>query len=259
MSLFSIITVCFNSENTIERTIKSIFQQQFSNYEYIIVDGGSKDCTLEIIKRYEPLFEGRMKWISEPDNGIYDAMNKGILKATGKYVWIVNSDDYIEPDALEYLSDHMSKEQDGIVYCGSLRYFDEETGNTLFTESMNERTCKRAFKLDQTNVVHPATIVGKTIYEKYGYYDEHYRILADCEWAHRVYKENVPFVFFDKILTNMSNGGVSGSQSWSRFAKSHSDRKMYFKKFYSNFIERNLRFLFWDIRFLYWVIKRSSL
>ena len=96
----TIVTVCYNSEKTIERTIKSVLSQQFTDYEYLIVDGVSKDTTLSIIQKYEPLFNGHMKWRSEPDKGIYDAFNKGCKWASGKYVWIVNSDDYMEPDAL---------------------------------------------------------------------------------------------------------------------------------------------------------------
>ena len=78
--LFSIATPCWNSESTIERTIKSVLRQDFKDYEYIIVDGGSTDSTLDIIKKYEPLFEGRMQWKSEPDKGLYDAFNKDLYQ-----------------------------------------------------------------------------------------------------------------------------------------------------------------------------------
>ncbi len=257
MPFITIITVCYNSSKTIERTIKSVLQQEDEDYEYIIIDGKSTDSTIEIIKQYEPFFEGRMKWISEPDDGIYDAMNKGILKAAGKYVWIVNSDDYIEPDALIYLSNHISKEQDDIVYCGSIRYFEEESGKTLFSESMNENTCKRAFKLDQTNVVHPATIVNKTIYETYGLYDASLKLLADCDWAHRLYENNVKFCFFDKVLTNMSNGGISGQYNWKRFKISCSDRLIYFKKHYSSVCVRNMKFFLWILQYVKIAIKKK--
>ena len=81
--LFSVVTICYNSAQTIERTIKSVLAQTYTNFEYIIVDGGSTDSTLDIVKKYEPLFRGRLKWKSEPDHGIYDAMNKGILCAKG--------------------------------------------------------------------------------------------------------------------------------------------------------------------------------
>ena len=100
---FSIVTVCFNSEKTIKKTIESVLQQEFKDYEYIIVDGASKDGTMDVVKNYEDKFEGRLRYISEPDKGIYDAFNKGIRMSKGKYVWIVNSDDYIEPNALEEL------------------------------------------------------------------------------------------------------------------------------------------------------------
>ena len=96
----SIITVCYNSEKTIERTIKSVLNQTYQDYEYIIVDGASTDKTLDIIKRYEPEFEGKMRWISEQDNGIYYAMNKGIGMAKGKLIGMINSDDYYEINAL---------------------------------------------------------------------------------------------------------------------------------------------------------------
>ena len=92
---FSIITISFNSGKTIERTLCSVLNQTYYDYEYIIVDGGSKDETLDIIKRYEPMFEGRLKWKSEPDKGIYDAMNKGIMRSSGDIIGIVNSDDWL--------------------------------------------------------------------------------------------------------------------------------------------------------------------
>ncbi len=98
--LFSIITVCWNSDKTISRTIESVLGQDFQDYEYLIVDGDSTDRTIDIIKTYEPQFNGKLKYKSEPDKGIYDAFNKGIERATGKYIWLVNSDDFIEPGVL---------------------------------------------------------------------------------------------------------------------------------------------------------------
>ena len=107
--LFSIITICFNSEKTIERTIKSVLTQTFADYEYIIVDGGSRDSTLDIVKKYEPLFEGRMKWKSESDRGIYDAMNKGIMRSSGTIIGIVNSDDWLDSEALDVVAHYYNK------------------------------------------------------------------------------------------------------------------------------------------------------
>lgn len=90
----SLITVTYNSGATLAYTIKSVLSQTYPDIEYIIVDGASKDNTVDIIKEYEPLFKGRIKWISEPDKGLYDAMNKGIRLATGDIIGILNSDDF---------------------------------------------------------------------------------------------------------------------------------------------------------------------
>lgn len=255
--LFSIVTPCFNSEDTIERTIKSILQQKTENYEYIIVDGASTDHTLDIIKKYEPYFDGRMRWYSEPDRGIYDAFNKGVNYSRGIYCWNVNSDDYLEPDALYFLSGLIQKYNSSElpVISGSLNFFDEDTGRILYVEKLNEARAKRAFHLDQTCVTHPATIVPKYVYDKYGTFDSSYKLLGDTEWAHRVYASGTPFLFVDKVLTNMSNAGLTGNLGWKRFKLSHHDRKKYFKTFYKNPIERYARFLLWDLLFLRGVIK----
>ncbi len=106
----SIITPCLNSEKTIRDTMESVLHQTYKNIEYIIVDGGSEDRTLEIIHEYEHLFNGRLKYISEKDNGIYDAMNKGIRQSKGKLIGIIGSDDYYETDAVEKVAAHMTKD-----------------------------------------------------------------------------------------------------------------------------------------------------
>ena len=99
--MFSIITPCYNSEKTIERTLQSVQSQTYQNYEYIIIDGGSVDGTLSIVEAYKSKFNGKMRVISEKDDGIYDAMNKGIRMAQGKLLGIVNSDDFYENTCLE--------------------------------------------------------------------------------------------------------------------------------------------------------------
>ena len=101
--LFSIVTVCFNSGRTIRRTIESVLAQNCEDYEYIIIDGKSSDDTMSIVESYESAFKGKLSFVSEPDKGIYDAFNKGVSRAKGDFIWIVNSDDYIESDALEFL------------------------------------------------------------------------------------------------------------------------------------------------------------
>ena len=113
----SVITVTFNSSNTVRDTIESVFLQTHKDIEYIIIDGGSKDNTIDIVREYEAQYKGRLRWISEYDRGIYDAMNKGIAMATGDIVGILNSDDfYTSPDVLAMIAKVMSDTNLDAVY-----------------------------------------------------------------------------------------------------------------------------------------------
>lgn len=112
----SVITPCFNSEKTIQKTLESVLNQTYNNYEYIIIDGKSTDKTLQIIEKYKPLFGEKIQVYSEPDKGIYDAMNKGIMKASGDIIGIVNSDDYYELDALENMVNEVPDDKYFILY-----------------------------------------------------------------------------------------------------------------------------------------------
>lgn len=242
--LLSIVTVCWNSGATIERTIKSVFQQKFDDFEYIIVDGGSTDGTIEIIKRYEPLFAGRLFWKSEPDKGIYDAFNKGIKRSNGEYVWIVNSDDWIEPDALSNIVKGIeSIEKKNSVLAFSLNLVNKY-GKVLSVcnPPVNEDSLKVAYQRDYIGIPHPATIVAKSIYTQYGDYDTQYKIIGDMDWFHRVYAHSVPFYFFPVVITNMSNCGVSNMFS---FRKSSKDRILYLKKNYKSGYARVIHYMYW--------------
>ena len=214
MPLFSIITVCYNSCNTIERTIKSILAQDFNDFEYIIVDGGSHDDTLNIIKKYEPMFQGRLKWKSELDNGIYDAMNKGIKRSTGQIIGIVNSDDWLEPNALgtvyyEYINNNRSLD---VIYAGGMN-FHRSDGRIAKLMPSESRLKKYAKIGDIAGVRHPATFVPKRVYDKYGIFDTRIKIAADTEFLLRFYYNGGKYIFIEKIITNMSDGGVSNTLS----------------------------------------------
>lgn len=201
--LFSIITVCLNSEKTIERTIQSVLHQSFKDYEYIIVDGASRDKTLDIIYKYEPLFKGKMKWISEPDQGIYDAMNKGIRAAKGELVGIVNSDDYYEPDALSKIMQVYKGYDYSIIY-GLLRTVSE--GKEVMVYLKNHEF------LEKDMIAHPACFVTRKIYEKYGMYSLKYPYSADYEFMLRMKKEReIRFIESYEVISNFSLDGASGS------------------------------------------------
>ena len=122
----TIITAAYNSEHTLRDTMESVLRQTYTDYEYIVVDGASKDGTVDIIREYVPRFEGRMRWVSEPDRGIYDAMNKGIEMATGDVVGLLNSDDFYSSDDVlaTIASEFMSDDALDAIY-GDVHYVQE--------------------------------------------------------------------------------------------------------------------------------------
>ncbi len=241
---FSIITIAYNSGKTIERTIKSVLEQSFPDYEYIVVDGLSSDNTLEIVKKYEPLFEGKMKWMSEKDKGIYNAMNKGIRMASGNVIGIVNSDDWLDKNALSnvYTSVQLNMHDDDTLYCGNL-IFHYNNGGEHIREASQKRLDKYAKSYD-IGVFHPATFVGRKVYETVGLFDEQFKLNADTDFILRCYKEKKNFVFVPYVLSNMSDGGATNS---GHTAKEMQDRKLVLKKHCKNSLE------FWYLWSVYFI------
>lgn len=240
---FSIATPCWNSASTIERTIKSVLIQEFKDYEYIIVDGGSTDGTIDIIKKYEPLFEGRMKWKSEPDKGLYDAFNKGVERSTGVYCWNVNADDYIEPDALSNVCSFIKEQCRGShpVISAAMNFVSQD-GTIIKVKKCEKSMLEHAFHNDYIGLNHPATLVPKEIYDKYGAFDPNYKIIGDADWYHRVYAAGVTFAVMDGVITNMSDGGVSNLFIYKRSLR---DRLYFLKKHYPSKWDRFCRWLKW--------------
>lgn len=205
----SIITVAYNSEKTIERTITSVLNQSFKNFEYIIVDGNSKDQTNAIINTYKSEFDGRIRHISEPDKGIYDAMNKGIGLAKGKLIGLLNSDDYYFEDTLKLVYEVFTKTDAKTVITGEL-IFKSKHGEQLLKTS-RERFLKKT-KHFKNGVRHPATFVPKVIYDDLGLFNLSYKIAADAELMYRIYKANYQFTFINKPFLVMYDGGASNSK-----------------------------------------------
>lgn len=241
--LFSIITICYNSELTIARTFDSILSQDFDDFEYIIVDGGSSDETLNIIKKYEPLFKGRMHWKSEPDNGLYDAFNKGIERSHGLYCWNVNSDDYIEPYSLSNLAKIIAKlDKNNLpVIIGAMNVMDCDN-SFLYKAETKQEDIKTAFQKDYM-IPHPATIVPKYVYDNYGHYDIKFKICADKDWFHRIYALGVKFVTQpDIVLSNFVRGGISTNTNYIKNARDH---WLFIRKKYPHKSKRIIKFLRW--------------
>lgn len=244
---FSIVTVAFNSGKTIERTIKSVLNQTFSDYEYIIVDGLSTDNTIDIIKQYESQFEGRLKWISEKDTGIYNAMNKGINMSSGWVVGIVNSDDWLDSNALAnvFTAVQLSSYDKDALYCGNL-IFHYSNGKEQLRVASLKRLVKYMKSYD-IGIFHPATFVTRSVYETVGLFDEFIRLNADVDFIIRCYKENKRFIFVPHVLSNMSDGGATNSGNT---AKELYDRKMVLKKHCSS------RFEYYYLYALYYTKKK---
>lgn len=202
--LVSIITVTYNSEKTIERTIKSVLNQTYDNIEYIIIDGKSTDSTINIVKKYKDKFKGRLNIISEPDNGIYDAMNKGIRLASGKLIGIINSDDYYEIDAVENMVKNMNNKKYQILY-GYMRIFR----NGINTETIlwNHENLENAM------IAHPTCFITKDLYDDFGMYNTEYKSCSDYEFMIKQFRnEKVDFICVNKVIANFTAGiGMSSN------------------------------------------------
>lgn len=200
----SVITVCFNSDKTIRRTIESVLKQTYTNVEYIIIDGGSKDNTLQIIGEYKDLFGDSLKVVSEPDGGIYDAMNKGIRMAAGELIGILNSDDYYEENAVECIVNSMKNDKYQILY-GFMRTVRDGEELSIARESHN--------MLPNEMIAHPACFVTKSIYDDFGVYDTNYVSVADFDFMIRMnMQREVVFVPVDYLITTFSCGGMSSTE-----------------------------------------------
>jgi glycosyltransferase involved in cell wall biosynthesis len=205
----SIITVAYNSAKTLTDTIKSVLNQIYDNIEYIIVDGASTDETLDIIKDFEPMFAGRLKWISEKDNGIYDAMNKGIQMATGDVVGILNSDDYFTSnDVIERMVSAFDDKQLDAIY-----------GDIHFIRDGQPEKCVRYYSSKHFRPLwlrfgfmpaHPSFYCRKEVFEKAGYYKTDYKIGSDYEMMVRlfmIHKIRTKYIPMDFVT--MRTGGAS--------------------------------------------------
>ncbi len=199
----SIITVCLNSEATIEQTIESVLVQKDENVEYIIVDGNSTDRTLDIVDKYRKDIE---IIISEPDCGIYDAMNKGISLAKGEIIGIINSDDWYEPGAFKSIRKTFLNSGADIVY-GKMNLVSE---NGNFEQLVPMDIEKLRYEME---IPHPTAFVKKNIYEKFGLFSMQYKIAADYDLMLRYYTNGVKFAYRNEILANFRWGGVSNQQS----------------------------------------------
>lgn len=197
--LVSIVTVVLNGSAHLEQTIRSVLEQSYSPIEYIIVDGGSTDGTLDIIRKYESKID---YWQSEPDKGIYDAMNKGIALATGEIIGIINADDYYTPDAVQQVMDKRKSGNADLFY-GDMLVLTGDTQSLMKPDIT---------KMDEKpSIFHPSCFVSKKVYDAAGTFDTRYKISADYDFLLRCLKQKYRFSYVSHPLTVFRPGGMSAS------------------------------------------------
>ena len=202
----SIITVTFNSEKTIERTLKSVAAQTYKNIEHIVIDGASTDGTLNIIEKYK---DGLSYFRSESDRGVYDAMNKGIAVARGDVIAFLNSDDFYEDHhTLNRIASEMKDEQIDAVF-----------GNVVFFEAGQPARIVRKFNSNRFRAdmlawgwmpAHPGLFVRKRVFDRVGVFRPEYRLAGDFEFMVRIFKDKeINYKALDAVLVRMQLGGLS--------------------------------------------------
>lgn len=212
--LITLITVVFNSAATLEHTIRSVIEQTYANVEYIVIDGGSTDGTVDIIRRYESSID---YWVSEKDAGIYDALNKGIALANGNYIGLLHSDDFFASSSvLEIVAAHFkARNVDAVFSCLDI------------VDPANQDRVLRKYRISTFSPfmlrigvmpAHPTFYCRKSCYEKAGLYRTDYRIAADFEMLARLLlRHHISWDFIDETTVKMRSGGLSSSgikSSW---------------------------------------------
>ncbi|HTR28127.1 MAG TPA: glycosyltransferase family 2 protein [Puia sp.] len=197
--LVSIITIVFNGERHLEQAIRSVIGQSYPNIQYILVDGGSTDGSVSIIRQYK---DRVAYWISEKDKGISDAFNKGLARCDGEIVGILNADDWYEPDAVALAVQQLAGAD---VAFGDIRLWRDEKQDSVVKGNLR--------RLDyEMTLNHPTVFVRKRCYDRYGGFDLHYRCAMDYDLLLRLKVNNCRFVYVPAILANMRWGGMSDEQ-----------------------------------------------
>lgn len=240
----SVITVTWNSSATLRDTMQSVLNQSYSDVEHIIIDGASTDGTMDIVREMEPLYKGRLRYVSEHDNGLYDAMNKGIGMATGHIVGILNSDDFFTDNA---------------VLATIARQFEADTnldavyGDIHFVKDPDLKKCVRYYSSRLFHrrwmrlgfmPAHPSFYCRREVYEKFGGYDTHYKIASDFDLLLRLlFVNRIRTRYIPVDCVTMRTGGVS-TQGLMSHKQILSDHQLAFKQngVYSNVLLESLRY-----------------
>lgn len=212
----SIITAAYNSASTLKDTFESVLAQTYGDIEYVVVDGGSKDDTVELLKSYEPRFQGRLRWVSEPDKGIYDAMNKGIAMATGDVVGILNSDDYFTAnDVLARMVPEFDDKTLDAIY-GDIHFIRDGQPDKCVRYYSSKRFHPRWLRFGFMPA-HPSFYARREVFSKAGLYKTDYKLGSDYEMMVRLFrKEKIKAKYLPIDFVTMRTGGASTRNVGSR-------------------------------------------
>jgi glycosyltransferase len=204
----SIITATYNSEKHIESVIACIASQTYKNIEWVVVDGASKDATLKVIKEN---YTGELTILSEPDKGIYDALNKGLALATGDIIGFLHSDDFFENErVLQDIASQFERNSSDGVY-GDLRYVNADDTDKIVRYWKSKPFHKRLLQKGWMPA-HPTLFLKKEVYQKHGNFDTSFKISADYDFMLRILKDNtLKFNYLPQVITNMRVGGASNA------------------------------------------------
>lgn len=214
----SIITAVLNGREHVEQTIKSVIDQEIPGIEYIIIDGGSTDGTLDIVKKYEAKLS---RWISQPDKGIYDALNKGIELSKGDIIGIINSDDWYARSVIKEIIDVFTKNPEIDIIHGDISLVTDKKAITIVPSV----DCKRLNIRPVIN--HPTCFIRRRAYSAYGTFKLDYKIAADYELLLRMCLGGAKFYYMPQVITYMREGGISDRYAFSAAAEVRKIRIFY--------------------------------
>lgn len=226
----SIITICYNSVSTISQAIKSVVSQNYPQLELIVIDGGSTDGTLDLLKTYDNEIN---ILVSESDNGISDAFNKGISRASGELIGILNSDDVMLPGALQAIADAYHPDID--VYRGNIQLWNSQT-NFKVSEKPSMKFPKVPVII---HVCHGGTFITRKAYQKYGNYDTHMKFMMDLDLLTRLYQAGATFKYIDAEIEAFRLGGITSTplkkkkEEMAYFVRKNGGTRLHFFLYYT--------------------------
>lgn len=214
----SIITITYNSAKSLPRALQSVQSQLYGDIEHVIVDGASTDGTTDLIKKYADQYKN-VRWISEPDKGIYDALNKGIRMATGDAIGFLHSDDvFYSTDSVAHIARALEEEGVQVVY-GDLQYCNgEKVVRRWKSNDFNPCALKYGWMPP-----HPTVYVRREVYQEVGEYDEWFRISADYDMMLRIFTAGYRSRYLPEVLVSMEVGGASNKNTKARLSKTQED------------------------------------